>query len=486
MSSYTVAQNTSFLTAASILQKVISFAYFTLIARMIGVGNTGEYFFAIAFTTIFTVIADCGLGPILTRETAKYPENSEKYLSTAFWTKMIFGILAYILVIFFINILQYPFSIRHLVYLSGVTMFFDNIHSAFYSVFRGRKNLVFESAGIVGSQLITLSIGTVALLNHWPLIWLIAAYTIPSFLNALYSGFFVLRVYNLRLGFTWSKEIFKHFFLLAMPFAIAGIISRLYSYTDSIIISKTLEKEHLGWWSVPYKITFAFQFIPVALSASVFPAMSSALAADRARVGSLFEKSWRYLFAIVFPLTLGLIVLAEQIIIKLYTPAYLPAVSVLRILLVSLIFGFLSFITGALLNATNHQKIQTALLGSALGLNVILNLILLPKIGINGAAVSALAGNIILCLGGYYFSSKYIRISHKNIFKYANQALWPALAMALAVYLLSFKISFLFSIPIGMAIYGILYFLAGGYSRETLQDIISKIRIKNSDTNTKL
>jgi len=58
--------------------------------------------------------------------------------------------------------------------------------------------------------------------------------------------------------------------------------------------------------------------------------------------------------------------------------------------------------------------------------------------------------------------------------------------MALAVYLLSFKISFLFSIPIGMAIYGILYFLAGGYSRETLQDIISKIRIKNSDTNTKL
>jgi len=480
MSSYTVAQNTSFLTAASILQKVISFVYFTIIARVIGVGNTGEYFFAIAFTTIFTVIADFGMGPILTRETAKYPENSEKYLNTVFWTKVLFGLGAYFLVIFFINLLQYPISIRHLVYLSGVTMFFDNLHSAFYSVFRGRKNLIYESIGIVGSQFITLVIGSFALLNHWSLIWLIAAYTIPSCLNALYSGYFALRVYSLRLGLMWSKEIFKTFFLLALPFAIAGIISRLYAYTDSIIISKTLQKEHLGWWSVPYKITFAFQFIPVALSASVFPAMSSLLVADRARIGNLFEKSWRYLFAIVFPLSFGLIALSGPVITKLYTPAYLPAVSVLRILVISLIFGFLSFITGALLNATNHQKIQTALLGLALVVNVILNLLLLPKIGINGAAISALVGNITLWLGGYYFSSKYVKLSHRNIFKYANQALWPALIMAIVVYYLSLKINFIFTIPIGMVVYGILFFLAGGFNVSTIKNIWYKIRPKET------
>ncbi len=475
MRSFTVAQNTSFLTAASILQKVISFVYFTIIARVIGVGNTGDYFFAIAFTTIFTVIADFGLGPILTRETAKYPADSEKYLNTVFWTKIFFGLAAYGLVVFFINVLRYPVALKGLVYLSGATMFFDNLHSAFYSVFRGRKNLIYESIGIVGSQFITLVIGSLALFNHWPLIWLIAAYAIPSFLNAVYSGGAVLRVYRLRLGMLWDKEIFKSFIMLALPFALAGIISRLYAYTDSIIISKTLAKEHLGWWSVPYKITFAFQFIPVALAASVYPAMSNLTATDSSKLGGLFEKSWRYLFIIVFPLALGLFAIAEPVIVKLYKPEYLPAVSVLRILLISLIFGFLSFISGALLNATNHQKIQTAILGTALTLNVILNLILLPRLGINGAALAALAGNIVLWAGGYYFSSRFVALAHGRLFKYANQAFWPALAMALVVYYLSQKINFIYAIPLGVVLYGALLFASGGMSREILREFKTKV-----------
>jgi O-antigen/teichoic acid export membrane protein len=84
--SYTVAQNTSFLTIASVLQKVISFFYFIFVARMIQVEHTGVYFFAITFTTIFTVVADFGMGPVLTRETARFPDRAQSYFNTVFWT----------------------------------------------------------------------------------------------------------------------------------------------------------------------------------------------------------------------------------------------------------------------------------------------------------------------------------------------------------------------------------------------------------------
>jgi len=144
MKSFTVTQNTSFLTAASVLQKVISFVYFTIVARLVGVENTGVYFFAITFTTIFTVVADFGMGPVLTREVARFPDKSEQYLHTAFWSKIIFGILSYGLVIFFVNVLNYPHLTKLLVSISGVTMFFDNLHAAFYSIFRARKNLIYE------------------------------------------------------------------------------------------------------------------------------------------------------------------------------------------------------------------------------------------------------------------------------------------------------------------------------------------------------
>ena len=474
--SYSVTQNTSFLTAASILQKVISSVYFIIIARIIGVGNTGQYFFAISFTTIFTVIADFGLGPVLTRETAKYPEHSEKYLNTIFWTKILFGVATYGLVIVVINFLGYTSQLRHLVYLSGVTMFFDNLHTAFYSIFRARKNLIYESVGIIASQLVTMLIGTVALVSHASLLWLILAYTIASGLNVFYAGYFVHRVYGLRRKFIIDWSLLKLFLPLALPFALTGIIARLYAYTDTIIISKMLGNEHLGWWSVPYKISFAFQFIPSALSASIYPVMSTLSITNPEKIGQLFEKAWKYLFLIVFPLTAGLIVLARPVVIKLYGASYAPSVPVLQVLLVSLIFGFLSFITGALLNATNHQKIQTTLFAVALVVNVVANFILLPRFGLSGAALAALLGNIILCGGGFYFSRRYAVIPLWPLFQSVIQTLVPALIMAVAVAILARKINFIIAIPLGILLYGALLFFTGALSRTLIGELWTKLR----------
>ncbi|MEK7131750.1 MAG: flippase, partial [Patescibacteria group bacterium] len=352
MSSYTVAQNTSFLTVASVLQKVISFFYFIFVARIIQVENTGVYFFAISFTTIFTVVADFGLGPVLTREASRFPDRSESYFNTVFWTKIIFGAAAYSLVVLLANVLKYPETTKLLIYVSGITMFFDSLAGSFNSIFRAKKNLIYESAGIIGSQFITLLIGTFALLNHWSLVWLILAYTIPSFLNLIYISGFLKKVYGIGVRFVWNAQIFKIFIAIALPFALAGIIGRLYSYSDSLLMSKLLSAKELGWWSVPYKITFAFQFIPVALSASVYPVFSGLFLTNKTAIGPLFEKSWRYLFVIIFPVAFGLMAVADPVVRQVFGKQFAPSVAPLRILLVSLIFGFLSFITGALLNAT--------------------------------------------------------------------------------------------------------------------------------------
>lgn len=473
--SYTVTQNTSFLTAASVLQKVISFAYFTVVARVIGVENTGVYFFAITFTTIFTVVADFGLGPILTREAARHDDQAATYFNIAFWGKVIFGLGAYILVVFFINIFDYPVLTKTLVYISGITMFLDNLGAAFYSIFRARKNLIYESIGIVGMQATTLAVGSVALFLHWPLHWLILAYTIPSFLNLLYVSFFLRRVYGISVTGKFDWAILKMFLILSWPFALAGIISRLYAYSDSLLMSKMLSATELGYWSVPYKITFAFQFIPAALSASIFPVMSGLYITEKEKIGDLFVKSWRYLFAIVFPLTLGLIALAEPVIVKLYKPQFAPAVPVLQILLVSLIFGFLGFVTGATLNATNRQRVQTALLAVVLVINIILNLVLLPKFGIVGAAIAALVSNFVLCLGGYLFCKKVVSIDVARLFKYFSQTFFPAAIMGAAAYYMSTRYHFVVIIPLCAVLYFLLILATGAVDRNLILKFYYKI-----------
>ncbi len=472
---YSVAKNTSFLTAASIGQKIISFVYFTIIARIIGVENTGQYFFALTFQNIFAVFADFGVAQVLTREISKSSEKTQSIFSTALGSKFVFGGAAYVAVVIFVNLLGYSDQIKNLIYLAGLTMWFDNFHSLFYAVFRAKRNLFFESAGIVGSQLLTLLIGTIALIFRLPLIWLIAAYTIPSFLNMIFSGCLAVKYLGIRIQMSFKQIHWKEFLAMAWPFALAGIIGRLYAYSDSLLMSKMLGERELGWWSVPYKITFAFQFIPLALSASVYPVFSSLWLSDRAALAKLFEKSWRYLFTIVFPLSAGIFAIAGPFISTVYGDNYLPSILPLRVLMISLFFGYLSLLTGALLNAIGQQRKQTSIMAGALVINLALNIMLIPAVGIVGAAISALVSNVFIWIIGYVLIQKYIEFNHKTIFIYALRSFFPAIIMGLLVFLLTLKVSFILAIPIGMAVYFVLMFVSGGLSKQIILEVKNKV-----------
>ncbi len=480
MASYSVTQNTSFLTAASIIQKIISFFYFILIARIIGVGNTGHYFFAISFTTIFTVVADFGLGSVLTREAAKHNQEANTNVVSVFWTKLAFGFVAYALVVAAANLLGYAILLKQLIYLSGITMFFDNLHSAFYSLFRARQNLIYESIGIIASQGITLIIGSIALVGGWPLWWLIVAYSVPSGLNCLYSFLVARQVYHVRLfqGFNWV--IVKRFIIMAIPFATTGILARLYSYSDSILMSKIVGVEQLGWWSVPYKITFAFQFIPAALAAAVYPAMSNLTISNPRMIGEVFERAWQYLFTVIFPLAVGLMAVGRPVIMHLSGPAFAPSIPILYILLFGLAFGYLSYITGALLNATGHQKYNTGLFALALTVNVASNLVFLPRLGVIGAAISAVIGNCILCGGGYILARRFIPINGARLRRSAFRVLWPAILMGFVAWWLSRAWHYAAAIPLATAVYVGLLWLSGGLTTSLIKELVSKFGFSKS------
>ena len=90
-----IAKNTSYLTIALIIQKVLSFSYFILLARGLGPENLGKYYFAISFTTIFAIFIDLGLVNYLTRETAKIKDKVPKLLANILGLKIISSFFIY-------------------------------------------------------------------------------------------------------------------------------------------------------------------------------------------------------------------------------------------------------------------------------------------------------------------------------------------------------------------------------------------------------
>ncbi len=470
------AKNTAFMTIASVLQKVIAFGYFTLIAREIGAAGTGKYFFALSFTTIFVVFVDLGLTNVFIRESAKAKEKLEQYLGTVLSVKVVLGVLSYIAVVIVINVLGYELETKHLVYLSGVTMLFDSLHLTLYGAMRALGRLKYEAIGIVGSQAITLVLGSVFLFLHFPLIYLILAFTIPSALNLLYVSIVLKKKFQISLAPHFDKPTFKYMLGITIPFALAAIFARVYSYIDSIILSKLAGDIAVGWYSIPYKITYAFQFIPLALIAALYPKFSELYAKDRERLGQLFQQGLKYLLLISVPIAVGIGVLSKDIILTLYTEEYMASVLPLQILIGSLIFSYLSFPIGAFLNACDKQVTQTSIVGVVMVVNIILNLFLIPEHGVVGAAIAALVGNILLTVLGYFVVPKIVAISHRFVLKNTVQIGLAGFGMGIVVYATNIHIHFLYSILVGAIVYPVFLFVFRSVNVRELREAVSLVK----------
>ncbi|MFB6181715.1 MAG: flippase [Candidatus Magasanikbacteria bacterium] len=471
-----VAKNTAYMTIASILQKVIAFVYFTLIARYIGAEGTGKYFFALSFTTIFVIFVDMGFNNVLIREAAKMKDKMQCFFSTVISAKMLFAVLTYIATIVTINLMGYPEQTRHLVYLSAVTMVFDSFHQSIYGTLRAIGDLRWEAMGIVGSQVLTLSLGSYFLFFDFPLIFLILAFTIPSIINVIYSGTVLFLNYNIKFKPKFHKPTFVHLGKIAVPFALAAIFERVYSNVDTVILSKMAGNESVGWYSIPKKISNAFRFFPSALIAAIYPRFSEHFKNNKEKLSYLFERGMKYLLIIAFPIAVGIMILAPDIIVQIYTKEYLNSILPLRVLMVAMIFSFVGFLTGGMLNACEKQKTQTAIVGVTMVVNIILNLILIPEYGILGASIAALIGNAILAIVGYYFIPKITEISHNFLIISIVKIIFSVSVMAVLVWYSNIYFHFLVSIAVGAVVYPLVLFLTKTLTIKQAKEAIALVK----------
>lgn len=463
-----VAKNTTILTIASVCQRLLAFVYFTIIAREIGVENLGKYSFALSFAMIFTIFVDLGLTSAMVREVAKTKEKIKDFTNAVFGAKVLLSVLTYGLIFAVINIMNYPEMTRNFVYLAAISLILDSFHLTFYGVFRGNRNLKYESIGLVLGQLIALGFGATVIYLNLSLYLLFGALISGSIFNIIYSAILVKLKENFLPSPVFDKESFKYLFRISVSFALAGIFVKIYSYIDIVILSYLKGDLVAGWYSIPIKLTLAFQFIPMALVASLYPTMSYYYSSSKERLEGVFLKGMRYLAFIATPLAFGLYVISDKIVLTLYGAEYISSILPLKILSFGLIFAFLSFPVGSLLNACDRQKTQTKILGATMVINIILNSVLIYCYGIIGASIAASVSYLFLVVAGMAQIRKIVKYNFLYLSKIGVQTLFASILMACTVYLLKPYAGFVALAIAGILVYPVYLCLMGGVGKEDI------------------
>lgn len=451
-STQNLAKNTLYLTLASIGQKIIAFVYFMMIARLMGVENTGAYSTALAVTLTFAVIGDMGVTSLAIREVSKKTSDAKLWIQTLIGFKILFLPLAVIAAIIAPYVFGHDEIIITLVRIAVVVMVIDGFSQGFYGVLRGLQNLKYESIGIFVGQAMIAALGFFFLFSGTATLeLLIVALIAGSSWNLIYSGSRIVKIFGwsaLKPSFEQGSKPLK----IAFAFFLAGVFMKVMTYSDTMMISNMLGNEMVGFYTAANKLTNAFRFIPLAFVAALFPTMSAQAHDPNKLKKTLLQSEW-YMALIGMPIVFGIWSLAPELILAVYDEEYLFAILPLQILIFLLIPIFLEFPFGSLLNATNRQNTKTSILAVTTVLSLVLNFSLIPVIGVVGSSIAAVISFSVVFILSFYFAKKVVEISVWELMREIGGLFISALVMAVVVILLKPHMHFVMTIPLGAVVY---------------------------------
>ncbi len=397
-----IAKNAVWLLAATAAQKLIAFLTFTVIARLTGAEVTGQFFYAVSITSVFVVLTDLGMTPVVIREMAQDELRGRAALARAVVAKALLIPLAIASSLGYALIVHASTTLFLAVALACFVMSADAVSLLWYGAIRGKRQLRHEALGMFFGQMISASVSIAAAVWHAGPIGLVFGLLCGSAWNV---GWSIWQAH--ALGITLAHQdrwLFRELAIKSFPFALAGGFVKIYSYVDTLLLRQFFSDSVVGYYAVAYKLTYAFQFLPLAFVAALYPGMSAAHASpERDALRHLFMESLRLMMIVSVPIVALLSGFAFTIIPLIYGRAFLASVAPLTLLPWVLIPIFVDFPIGSLLNATHRAGKKTTAMGITCAINVTANVILVPRYGPLGAAIAGVVSFWTLLAVGTFF-----------------------------------------------------------------------------------
>ena len=445
--------NSVFILAARSVSKVISLVVVIVLANALGDANYGRYATLVIYSGLVSVVADLGFAPLYTREAARHRPELGDYLGTLVVFRLA---LAAATAVVFAIALGFGAGLPSLIVpgcaLLIATAYANLLRNTFYAVGRAE----FDAIALIAEVLIQGVLIYLGYRSHAGVAYFVWAYAASYSFTIVYS-LIVIRVFRLgRVRVGLDLNLIRRWWPLALPFAYTSFLTNVYFNSDTVILQHFRSFAEVGWYKFAYKPFEALQFVPLAIQVVVYPLLGVYFVSDLARLKVAYQRFFKVLILLGWPLTVGTFVLVHPIgrLFRLF-PQSEPS---LRILALAIVFLFANSAFYAMLNATNRQHLNAWATGLAAVINIALNLALIPLYGYIAASTTTVLTEAALCTFGWWF----VQRNHPELRLVVPAVAWrvllAGLAMGAVLYPLS-RFSIFLSAPAGLIVYLVAIYL---------------------------
>lgn len=385
------------------LAKLASIVFFVSTARVLGEGGFGDFMFALSFTAVLFIAPGFGTEELLAREVSRDRSKIHHFLSSVVAVKAILSVAVFGVAFAVMTIADYPAEVRASVYLVGLGSCLESFGRTWGAVFQAWERMEFISLVLILMRVLTATGGVIALALGGGLVEVSAVYAGATAVGFL-AGLVLLRRHIIRPRWTLTTSRWWPIIKAGAPIGLMTLLFNVLLRFDQTLLSFLSggNNRQVGFYAAAFRLVEATLFISWSFSAALLPWLARG-EGDERRLADGFELGQKALAAILIPVAVVFVLLADPLIGLVYGAAYDDAVPSLQLLgAMTLFFGINEFAAMALI-ARDKPGLFTRTLVVMIVLNVALNLALIPPLGAAGAALAALVSGVALAALGQVF-----------------------------------------------------------------------------------
>lgn len=389
-------KNTGWIVFAQIYQMAIQLIIGVISARYLGPSNYGTINYAASYISFFTIACALGLEGIVVKEMVADREKEGVVLGSSIAYRFTAGILsmfAVCLIVYAVNPGDQVLLV--IAFLQSLALLFTAFHIIemwYQSMMRSKVASIVKCVSYTVMSVYKVFLLVAGKSVEW--------FAFATSLDALLIAVFYLVCYRkqgthpLKIDRKVGNQLIK----LSYHLIISSLMAVIYNQMDRLMIGKMLGQTEVGYYAAATTIAHMWMFIPQAFTNSARPLIMELKNRDEGLYHRRTFQLAGFLFWMGVVFAIFITMFSHYIVDTLYGVEYSAARGPLLINIWGMVFSCLSYPRSVWMICEDKQRYAKKILLWGVVVNLILNSVLIPIIGINGAAFATLVTEMVSCL----------------------------------------------------------------------------------------
>ncbi|MBN1155703.1 flippase [candidate division KSB1 bacterium] len=350
-----LAENTGAMMIARGLQPFLNFILVVFISRWIGVDGLGEYTTIFSLIFVFQLICAFGLRMLLTREVAKYPEQTNRYLSNSLVLALAISCLSILVMVLVVYVLRYDASITLNASILSLSLIPTALDEIFIGILAGHERLKVVGLATIIEEAIKVSLCVLFLYLGHGILTVVIIYVILRFFSSALLYYFIRRfvmVMHFEFDLTFAINLLRQ----TKIFAYSSVLFALYLQIDVIILSKFGTIEDVGIYGASMRILRFLIMMVQSFFIAFYPILSKLYKEDKLKFDKACYSSGKYFLILTIPLAILTSLIFDKVVVLFFGADFRPSILVLQIIIWSIIPFAISKLLSFALLASDNQK----------------------------------------------------------------------------------------------------------------------------------